>query len=127
MSINLVFSRAALLTLALCSALFCGCEKAEKAESKAPAGFNSNSSGNPVTAPVDYLGAVAKGYKGTEQKLDLINLNKAIEMFQTEEGRNPKSLNELVETKTLPALPPPPRGMRYDYNPSTGKVKLVPQ
>jgi len=36
-------------------------------------------------------------------------------------------LNELVSPNYLPRLPSPPPGMKFDYNPATGQVKVVPQ
>lgn len=101
--------------------LFCGCEK------KTPrVQDSSSSSGNPVTAPVDYLGATAKAKKHADKTLDVVGINQAVKMFQAQEGRNPKSLNELVG-EYLPQLPTPPAGKKFDYNPSTGEVKLVAQ
>lgn len=99
--------------------LFCGCEK------KTPrVKDNSSSSGNPITAPVDYLGATAKAKKHADKTLDVAGVNQAIKLFQAQEGRNPKSLNELVGDY-LPQLPTPPAGMKFDYDPSTGTAKVV--
>jgi hypothetical protein len=114
------------VTLYLCCVvaglLFSGCGK----KSSTPQPTNV-SSGNPVTAPVDYLGAVAKAKKSIEQTVDTVGLTQAIQMFQGQEGRNPKSLSELVEQKYISSVPPAPAGMKYDYNPTTGQVKVVPQ
>lgn len=84
-------------------------------------------SGNPITAPVDYLGAVAKAKKSTDAKLETASLKKAIDLFNAQEGRYPKDLNELVRPEYLSRLPQPPAGMKFDYNPATGEVKTVPQ
>ena len=86
----------------------------------------TNASGNLLTAPVDYLGAAASAKKSSERTLNTLGLNQAIQTFYTHEGRYPKSLNELAGSEYLPSLPQPPAGMKYDYNPSTGQVKIVP-
>ncbi len=96
---------------------------AKSAEKKSS--IENNSSGNPITAPVDYLGAVAKGKKFAEKTLDSTQLNKEIQLFQSQEGRFPKSLEELVTEKYLPAIPTPPYGMKYEYNPASGDLKVV--
>jgi len=84
-------------------------------------------SGNPITAPVDYLGAVAKAKRLSEKTIDTASLNQTIQLFQASEGRLPKDLNELVTEKYLPRLPDAPYGMKIIYNPANGQVKVVPQ
>src|SRR5213596_3883696 len=100
-----------------------------KKEAKSPTGAtNENySSGNPVTAPVDYLGAVAKAKKSAEKTIDTVALNQAVQQFNVTEGRYPKDLNELVTEKYMPRLPEPPYGMKIVYEASTGTVKVVPK
>jgi hypothetical protein len=85
------------------------------------------SSGNPLTAPVDYLGAAAKAKKLADKTVSAVGINQAIQLYQAQEGQLPKTLNDLVAKQYLPSIPPPPAGMKYDYNPQTGAVKLVPQ
>ena len=57
--------------------------------------------------------------------IDLASVTKAIEMFHASEDRYPKSLEELVKTQYLPALPQLPTGMKYEYDANTGRVKAV--
>ena len=101
--------------------LVLGCHKKEAAPSEASSG------GGPVTAPVDYLGAVAKAKRTTEKTVETLGLQKTIDLFQAQEGRLPKNLNELVGPNYLSQLPAPPPGMKLDYDPATGQVKVVPQ
>ena len=89
-------------------------------------GDSSASSGNPLTAPVDYLAVQAKAKKMADTKLSSAGIGQAIGMFQAEKGRAPKNLNELVPDY-LPSVPPAPAGMKYDYNSSSGALKVVPQ
>jgi hypothetical protein len=57
---------------------------------------------------------------------DTASLKRAIDMFKQEEDRYPKDLNELVSKQYMPALPAPPYQMKYQYDPATGNVKVVP-
>jgi hypothetical protein len=103
--------------------LLLGCSKSDPTPETKPA----KSSGNPITAPVDYLGAVAQGQKRAMKTLDQVGLNQTIQMFYANEGRFPKDLNELVKPDYLSTLPTPPPGMKFNYNPATGELKVVPQ
>jgi len=103
-----------------------GCGKKE-AQSTAAATNENYSSGNPLTAPVDYLGAVVKAKKSAETTVETVSLNQAVQQFSVAEGRYPKDLNELVKEKYLPRLPDPPYGMKIVYEAATGQVKVVPK
>ena len=115
----------AALPFALSITLLVGCAKKEKAAE--PNLLTNNSSGNPLTAPVDYLGAVNQARKGAVNTIDKAGLNKHIEMFNAQEGRFPRDLNELVQKGYIQGVPPAPQGMRLDYNPQSGELKIVPQ
>jgi len=99
-----------------------GCSKQESTDK--PAG--ASSSGNPLTAPVDYLGAAAKAQQNANKTLAGVGLDQAIKMFYAQEGRFPKDLKELVPGQ-IPSIPQPPRGMKYQYNAQSGEVKVVPE
>ena len=95
-------------------------------ESSAPtASTNKQSSGNPITAPVDYLEAVNKGKKTAVKVADLASVRQAIQLFHNEEERYPKDLNELITKQYIPALPAPPYKMKYQYNAANGQVTIV--
>jgi hypothetical protein len=85
------------------------------------------SSSSPLSAPADYVGALGKAQQTAAKTADTTSLNQAIQMFNVENGRNPKDLNELVEKKLIPKIPEAPRGMKLDYDATAGKVKVVPQ
>ena len=82
---------------------------------------------NPLNAPTDYLGAMAKAKKTAEKTVELASLKQAVQLFYGQEDRFPKDLQELVTMKYLGALPPPPAGMKFTYNPANGEVGLVNQ
>lgn len=88
---------------------------------------NSSSSGNPLTAPVDYLGAVGQAKNRVQSGVNTAGLKQAVQLFQAQEGRYPKTLQELVDQDYLPSLPTPPAGQKFEYNASTGEFKVVRQ
>jgi hypothetical protein len=115
-----------LFWVGIASVILClGCGPSAS-KSGAPA-TNTVASENPLTAPVDYLGAAAKAQQSAVRTVDIASVTKAIQMFQAEEGRNPRDLNELVTSGQLPRLPAPPTGMKYSYDPGTAQVRLVAQ
>ena len=106
------------LALGLCA---CG-GSSETPKDEKPEKAESPSAGNPLTAPLDYGGAVGKAKKVSEKRGNLANIQNAIKQFQAVEDRYPKTLNELVTEGYFPRPPRPPRGMRYVYNAKTGQV-----
>lgn len=106
----------------------CG-SKQQAASQNPPAPTNQSSqteSASPLTAPIDYVGAVGRAAQFSERTVDLVQVQNAVRQFQAAEGRNPSSLQELVQHGYLPRLPQPPRGMQFLYDPRTGQVRLVP-
>lgn len=81
---------------------------------------------NPLTAPVDYLGAIAKVQKASISRLDQAKLIDAIQKFEAGESRAPKDLEELVTAKYIAAIPPAPAGMKLEYNAADASFKYVP-
>jgi len=88
---------------------------------------NAASEGSLVTAPVDYLGAIAKGEQQAVKTVDVASLNKAIQLFQVDLDRYPTNLAELAALKYIPRIPPTPFGTKLDYDPTSGQVKVVKQ
>jgi outer membrane murein-binding lipoprotein Lpp len=84
----------------------------------------TSSSGSPLTAPVDYLAAAAKAQQSAVKTVDVTSLDKAIQLFNVDQGRNPKDLNELVP-KYIPQMPVPPYGTKLVYDANAGKVTVV--
>jgi len=80
---------------------------------------------NPVNAPTDYLGAVAKGKKKSEATAANLQVAPAIQQFHATEDRYPKDLKELVDQGYLTAMPEIPNGMKAEYNAETGAFKIV--
>jgi hypothetical protein len=104
-------------------ALLTGC-----GNKSAPAESATNApSGSVITAPVDYLGAVSRAQQYAVKTIDIASIKSAIQMFQADEGTFPKDLNELVQKKFLGKIPETPYGMKLQYDPATGEIKVVKQ
>jgi hypothetical protein len=112
-----------LLAATLCVSS-CKKEQAQSPPTSTPVA--TPASPNPALAPVEYLGAAATGKRSAEKTLDTVSLNRAIQAFSAAEGRMPKDLSELSPVY-LPKIPPPPYGMKYEYDPAAGEVKVVPK
>ncbi len=113
-----------LLLLGLTAGLLAGC--GGKPAQPAPVATTNAPSGNPLTAPADYVGAIGRARKQAAKVVELVQVQQAIRQFQAAEDRYPKTLDELVKEGYLPALPRLPAGMKFDYNPATGQVRAVP-
>jgi hypothetical protein len=113
-------------TLLFAALMACaGCAKKDEAAQQNL--LTNNSSGNPLTAPVDYLGAVNQARKTAIKTIDQAGLNNALQQFYAVEERYPKDLNELAEKRYIQAVPEPPPGSKFVYNPATGELKIVRQ
>lgn len=113
----------------ICLLLLTACGKKEQVdviEENTSQAENSESSGNPLTGPVDYLGAVNTANKMANKTLELSQVNKALQEYRILEGRNPQSLSVLVQEGLLAKEPTAPYGMEVKYTPQTGQVTIVP-
>lgn len=93
----------------------------------APANATTNAAGggNPAAAQDGYLGTLVKGQQTAVKVVDTAALTQAAQLFNAQEGRYPKDLNELVTSKMIARIPDAPAGMKLDYDPATGTVKVV--
>jgi hypothetical protein len=80
---------------------------------------------NPVTAPADYVGTAVKQQQSAIKTIDTTALNQAVQLFNVQEGRYPKDLNELVQKKYIGQLPQAPAGMKLSYDAAEGKVMVA--
>ena len=107
--------------------LGCGKSEEEAAPQSEQETAQVSKEGNPLTAPVDYLGAVNKANKFANKSIELAQANKAMQEFKITEGRNPKDLAELVSAGFLAQEPKAPYGMEVKYDAQTGKVTIQPK
>ena len=105
--------------------LLAGCKK-DESTSTSQTNANASSSGGTLTAPVEYVGTVVRAKQSASKTVMGAGFDRAITLFYTETGRFPKDLKELTP-QYLPNIPPPPTGMKYDYDPKTGVAKVVPE
>lgn len=91
------------------------------------AGCGKEQNAAPATAPSGYVGALVKGQQTAVKVIDATSLNQDIQLFNVQEGRNPKDLNELVAMRYLGQLPDPPLGTKFVYDAAQGKVSVAPQ
>jgi hypothetical protein len=117
--------RAACLSV-VASILITGCGQSDTEPDTSATNTAGTSSGNPITAPVDYIGAVGAAQKQAVRVVDLTTLSQAVQAFHAGEDRLPSSLQEIVSEGYLPRLPAPPTGSEFAYDPRTGTVTLVP-
>ena len=87
---------------------------------------NTTDSAHPAPSSVNYLGTLMRADKYAVKTIDVSYLNEAVQLFNTQEGRLPKDLNELVPNY-VGKLPATPYGTKLDYDPNTGQVKVVQQ
>ncbi len=100
----------------------CGKEQNSPPPAAAPA-----PAATPANAPAGYIGALARGQQVAIKTVDVASLNENVRLFNVQEGRNPKDLDELVTKQYLGALPHPPAGMKFVYDAVQGKVTVAPQ
>src|SRR6266404_3501263 len=100
--------------------LLAGC--GGKSDKSATATNTTSSGSSPLNAPADYLRGLNKAEQSAVKTVDTARLTQAIQLFNVDKGRNPTDLNELVQEKFLPELPPVPYGMRLVYDAASGKV-----
>ena len=120
--------KALLLVLVAMATVLTGCGKNNSGQS-APStnsAVRSTNRGSLVTAPVDYLGAAVQAQKNMTKTIDVSYLNQAIQQFNVQEGRYPRTLQELVPNYVA-KIPTPPYGYKTDYDAERGTVKVVPQ
>ena len=95
--------------------------------SKSASGTNTATGGSVVTAPVEYLDAASKAKQRAVKTIDTTSLEKAVQLFNVEKGRNPRDLNELISEKYIREIPTPPYGTKINYDPNSGSVSVVKQ
>lgn len=113
-----------LLALPVACVVLSGCGGEDRS---VPAATNAASGGNPLTAPADYLGAVAKAKSVADKTIDTAGISRAIQTFHAGEGRFPAALDELVREGYLPRLPEPPTGQQFVYDARDGSFKVAPR
>src|SRR5579859_5047055 len=114
MNITFYFWLPAVMILTACS---------QKSDTPVAATNSSSTASSPMNAPAGCLGTLAKGQQTAVSTIDTTSVDKAIQLFSAENGRNPKDLNELVQQKFLSKIPETPFGTKLVYDPVSGDRK----
>lgn len=99
------------LAAALSTALLAGC--GEKSSSQSPA-----------TNAADVNNPLVNAKRTADKTIDVSYLNQAIQLFNVQEGRYPKTLAELTP-KYVAKLPDAPLGYKLNYDAVKGEVTVV--
>jgi len=75
---------------------------------------------------LDYGGTLVNAKKTADKAIDVAALNQEVQLFNVQEGRYPKTLDELVPSY-VSKIPVAPLGYRIDYDATKGEVKVVKQ
>lgn len=73
-----------------------------------------------------YVKSMGEAQKTADKTVDVTSLNQAIQLFNVQEGRYPKDLQELVPNY-IPKIPDIPYGYKIVYDATTATVKVVQQ
>ena len=114
--------RVSWLGLLFAIAAWVGCGGSDPADGQAKAGKPES---NPLSAPVDYLGATAAGKKSAERTANLAPVLSALQQFHAAEDRYPTQLQELVQAGFLARVPEAPSGQVLRYNSTDGSVRWM--
>jgi hypothetical protein len=90
-----------------------------------PQGTNTVA-GSASNNPADYLGALVRAKKTADKTIDVAYLNQALQLFNTQEGHYPRTLDELTPNY-VGKIPEPPIGYKLDYDATRGEVTVVAQ
>lgn len=104
------------------AALLAGC--GGKSDSTAQGGTNTVSTA--TNGFGGYVKSLGEAQKTADKTIDVTSINKALELFNVQEGRYPKELQELVPGY-LPKIPVAPAGSKLVYDAANGTVKVAPQ
>ena len=73
-----------------------------------------------------YVKSLGEQQKKADSTIDVTSLNQEIQLFNVQEGRYPKNLQELVPDY-MPKIPAAPFGYKIIYDATNGTVKVVAQ
>ncbi|MEI8288719.1 MAG: hypothetical protein WCH99_04555 [Verrucomicrobiota bacterium] len=79
-----------------------------------------------ASAPANYVSGVVQAQKHAVNVVDVSAINQAIQMFNVQEGRLPKTLQELVPNY-IAKIPAAPLGYKIVYDPATAAVSVMRQ
>src|SRR5580704_7010732 len=78
------------------------------------------------TNPADINNPLVNAKRTADKTIDVSWLNQAVQLYNVQEGRYPKTLEELTP-KYVSQLPVPPLGYKLNYDADKGEVTVVRQ
>jgi hypothetical protein len=75
---------------------------------------------------LDYGNTLVNAKKTADKTIDVAALNQEVQLFNVQEGRYPKTLEELTPAY-ISKIPPAPLGYKIEYDAVKGEVKVVKQ
>lgn len=103
----------AFLAAAVVTILLAGCGKNSDSQTR-------------TTNPADVNNTLVNAKRTADKTIDVSYLNQAVQLFNVQEGRYPKTLDELTP-KYVSQLPEPPLGYKLNYDAVKGEVTVVRQ
>ncbi|HXI69899.1 MAG TPA: hypothetical protein VNN22_06015 [Verrucomicrobiae bacterium] len=88
------------------------------------AGCGNSSTPQPATNPADVDNPLVNAKRTADKAIDTAALNQEIQLFNVQEGRLPKTLQELVP-KYVGKIPDAPLGYKISYDAVKGEVSVV--
>jgi hypothetical protein len=73
-----------------------------------------------------YVKSLVEAQKSADKTIDVSYINQAIQLFNVQEGRYPKNLQELTPNYVA-KIPDAPHGYKIIYDATNGTVKMVQQ
>jgi ABC-type glycerol-3-phosphate transport system substrate-binding protein len=94
------------------------------------AGCGKSGSGSQISTATNgfggYVKSLGEAQKTADKTIDVTSINQEIQLFNVQEGRNPKTLQELVPN-FMAKIPDAPNGYKIIYDATKGEVKVVQQ
>ncbi len=88
------------------------------------AGCGKSSSPQQAVNPADVDNPLVNAKRTADKVIDVSYINQAIQLFNVQEGRNPKTLAELTP-KYIAKIPDVPLGYKLSYDEKKGEVSVV--
>jgi len=115
------------LILVAAGLLLAGCGKSNSSSHPQSAAPAQSTNTAPAAQPSGgYLGALMQADKSAVKTIDVSYLNQAVQLFNTQEGRLPKDLDELTPNYVA-KIPAAPYGYKIVYDAASGLVTVVKQ
>jgi hypothetical protein len=89
-------------------------------------GKNNSSSLQDTKKALDYGNTLVNAKKTADKTIDVAALNQEVQLFYVQEGRFPKTLEELTPGY-ISKIPPAPLGYKINYDATKGEVTVVKQ